>query len=126
MNVMEAITAWEQRPFKRGTGDCCAFVDHVLYKTHGLSALPIYDDDESANNILKEHGGLQQAVTYHLGREMVAAHHLKAGDVVLLVIRGHEAIGILMPNGNVAVVFEGGGLREISPDFVDGGWVVGR
>lgn len=126
MSVAQTIANWEQRPFQRGSTDCCAFVDYVLEELTGESRLPVYDDDVSADRILARHGSLREAVTHYMGAEAICADALKPGDIALVEVMGHESIGVLMDNGNVAVVFENNGLREIRADFVDGGWAIGR
>ena len=126
MIVSDAIASWRQQPFQRGSTDCCAFVDHVLYELTGESRLPAYDDDASAERIIGRHGTLKDAVTYYMGCEPVPSETLKPGDIALVEVMGHQSIGVLMENRNVAVVFEQGGLREIRPDFTDEGWSIGR
>ena len=126
VSLAEVIAGWEQKPFQRGSTDCCAFCDYVLKELTGESCLPNYNSDESAESIVADHGSLENAVSYYMGSGPIPATQLKPGDIALLEIMGHESIGILMPTDTVAVVFEYGGLREVRSDFIEGGWAVGR
>ena len=110
--------------FKRGTADCCAFVDHVIGELTGNHFLPHYYDDDTAIAILYEYGSLEGAVSHYMKAEPVAKDELMPGDVALVTLMDRQAIGVLMDSGMVAIVFEGQGLREIRGDFIDSGWRV--
>ena len=90
----------------------------------GVSRLPTYDDDLSAMTIIDEHGSLKDAVTHFMEAYPVPKSDLEPGDIALVTIYDEESIGVLMDNGNIAIVFEDHGLREIRPDFCDEGWRV--
>ena len=126
MTVRDIVSTWEQKPFQRGTTDCCAFVDFVLGELTGERPLPAYRDDESAMAIINEHGSLRDAVTHFMGKEPIPADQLKPGDIALVEIMDTQSIGVLMEADKVAVVFEKLGLREVRPDFVDEGWSIGN
>ena len=93
-----------------------------MQKLTGQSRLPVYDDDDSAMAIIQHHGGLKQAVSHYMQAQTIPRNDLVPGDIALVTIYEHESIGVLMENGNIAVVFEGQGLREIRDDFCDEGW----
>ena len=120
--VYGAIRSWQVQPFARGSADCCAFADHVLRELTGESAIPRYRTDEGAEAITTAHGGLSAAVTYFLGRDPVPEPELEPGDVVFLVVMGHEAIGILATPERIVTVFEDGNPRVLSRGFVEHGW----
>ena len=121
----DAIKTWRVRPFARGTGDCCAFADHVVEAMTGQSHLPEYETDAEAEAIIADAGGLSPAVSKWMAREPVEFEELVAGDVVLIDVQGHEAVGILVKPGRVATVLETGELRMVSSTFVRHGWKAG-
>lgn len=120
--VQEAIQLWQVRPFARGSADCCAFANHVLHELTGRSPIPRYRTDEGAEAIIATHGGLSEAVSYFLQSEPAPEPELEPGDVVFLVVMGHEAIGILATAERVVTVFEDGNPRAVSRGFVEHGW----
>lgn len=124
MSINQIIARWEQRPFERGVTDCCAFVNYVVKEITGRDCLPYYKDDLGALDIIDRHASLKNAVTHYFGKAPVDVGLLVPGDIALLEIADNQTIGIVMDTGNVAVIFEGAGLRETSMGFVDEGWQV--
>ena len=120
--VAAAIQSWRLKPFERGTGDCCAFADHVVRELTGESFIPTYSTDDEAIALILEHGGLSEAVTHFMGRDPVEAEELVVGDVVFCEVLDHEGIGILAAPGRVATVLEDKNLQMISEAFVSHGW----
>ena len=121
--VRQAIRDWRLRPFARGTADCCAFADHVVSSITGETYIPEYFTDAEAQALIDEHGGLVGAVTHWFERmpeDDRAA--LEVGDVVYIVVGGHEAIGVLASDQRVATVLEDGSLRMVSDAFIECGW----
>lgn len=121
MNVAEAISQWRHAPFQRGSTDCTAFADFVVHRLTGRHYLPQYATDEQAQAIIRRHGGLSGAVTYHMGRLPVPAEDLEPGDVVYIQHGESEAIGVLS-NGHAVTVTENGIATRVHLKFVQHGW----
>lgn len=124
MSVFSIVNTWQQQPFARGVSDCCAFVDHVVYRLTGAHYLPAYGENYQV--IIDAHGDLRAAVTHYVGCDPVPFDQLTPGDIALIEIKSQQTIGVLLETGNVAAVIEHKGLREIRADFCDEGWRVGH
>ena len=122
ISVAMAIQNWRVRPFVRGTGDCCAFANHVVHQLTGMSYIPDYHNDEEKDAILAACGGLSAALTHWMRREPIPTEELSPGDVVFLTIMDYEAIGVLVNERKAATVFKDGMPRMVSAGFVDHGW----
>ena len=88
----------------------------------GARYLPHYDNEAEAMKILDALGGLANAADYYLPFDKVRARDPKPGDVCYCEILENEALGILMTDYRVAIIFEGSGLRALPFDFIKHGW----
>lgn len=121
MTVNQIVAQWRIAPFQRGSTDCCAFVDFVLWKLTGTHYLPAYSTDEEAAAICERHGGLSEAVSHALERAPVGREQLVEGDVAFIPHEPFGGIGVVMGR-RVATVVEDGRLVALPLRFVEHGW----
>lgn len=119
--VAEAVRAWRVRPFRRGSTDCCAFADFVVWKLTGKHYLPAYSTDEEAQAICEKYGGLSGAVSYSMERAPVPVEELSEGDVAYISRGAFGGIGVVMGR-KVATVVEDGRVIALPMRFVEHGW----
>jgi hypothetical protein len=113
VTLAEAINSWQIRPIEYGTSDCCAFVDHVVYKMTGKSYLPEYDEEYAKGMSVSE------AVSKVLGEPTDA---VRPGDPVLIRFDGVEALGILFDGKYAVALTEHGMPRGFPRKYVIHGW----
>ena len=127
------LADWSEREsgfaFDYGALDCCTFVDDILQQHYGSTFIPwTYADEEEANAILQERGGLDGAVTFALGSEPTEAFaELKIGDVVMWRLRRQIGLGLKYSNREMVVLLDGevaAALVTLPVGFFIKGWHV--
>jgi len=121
LTVSQIVAQWKVAPFKRGSTDCCAFADYVVWSLTGEHYLPVYSSDEEAQEICEKYGGLSGAVSHSMERPPVPREELSEGDVAYISHESMEGVGIVMGR-RVATVVEDGRLVALPMRVVEHGW----
>ena len=123
-DVLEALNDWPESKFRWGTADCCQLAGFIAYQLTGRDYLAAfnYNDELSAEEVVKTAGGLSEAVSRALGRSPVELDQLRPGDPVLFRYRGIDALCVNLGNGRAAGLTKDGKLTEISLKFCSHGW----
>lgn len=112
--LSEYLRARQQMPFEWGVNDCMAFVSKGVEALTGedfFTAYSDYTDEESAAEMLSQHGGISGIVTACLGEGSNRILKAKRGDVVM--VRLPETTGGIVDDSGqrIAVVSKNGLLR---------------
>lgn len=125
-SVVDVLNRWQPRPMDYQVMDCCRFVAWAVQELGGGdfgSRLGYRGPDEAAA-LLARSGGLRGAVVDVLQDFPMDPYMMRAGDVVLWHLRGHEGLGVSLERGarSFAAVMEQGAVVQLSGRHVLEGW----
>lgn len=94
-----------RQPFAWGVNDCALFAAGAVLATTGRDPAAelrgSYTTGNQAMRIIRAHGGLQAIATRALGHAL-APTYACLGDVVMLLVDGREALGVVINSQQVA------------------------
>jgi len=120
--VRATVRAYQDAPFDYGSFDCCEFLRQVAIRYRGKDPAPslIYEDEEGANHIITEHGGLPGLMTAVFGNP-IQPDDAQVGDAVLLRLpKTGTVMGVKVPDG--ALVPVNRGLWKVPLRYALQGW----
>lgn len=119
--LWETIEARREFPFRwggyAGANDCCTFVAACIEAMTGRDLGPVllaeYSDEDTANAYIARAGGLQAAITSHLGKPKKLSY-MSRGDVVIVETGGIQFAGICLGSNIVSAGPNGLGSNPAS------------
>lgn len=120
--VRAAVKAYQDAPFDYGTFDCCEFVRQVAIQYRGEDPAPSlsYKDEEGAQRIIEEHGGLSGLMTFVFG-DPIEPDDAQVADAVLLRLpKTGPVMGVKVADGALVPVKLG--LWKVPLRYALEGW----
>lgn len=120
--VKAAVRKFEDAPFTYGNFDCCEFVREVatLYRGHDPAPELVYMDEDDANHIIADFGGLSPLMTYVFG-DAIEPEDTNVGDALKLKLpKTGEIMGVRVPGGALVPVMRG--LLKVDLRYALEGW----
>lgn len=112
--MARVVLAHRRVPHVWGQTDCCRFAARVVDAMTGsgleLQLRELYDDEASAQALIRFHGSLERAVTALLRQDPLGVR-ARRGDLVL--IEGGDAVGIC--DGQYVLAMGPDGIRDQVP-----------
>lgn len=97
-DIIQYLREQESRPFEWGHTDCVQVCAGLIERIRGKRPdLPAYGSEAEAARELARLGGLEAAVSAHLGPMQRYLPHCCDGDVVLTCFGGVQGLGIATP-----------------------------
>lgn len=104
-SIVEAVSAWQERPFVYGESDCCQFVSFVYKQSGDHNFMPhSYHGRREAELLLAQYGSLSSAVSSVLDRCHVRCDWLREGDLALCIDNNVETLGIVMSSKVIVTI----------------------
>lgn len=120
--VKVVVRAYQDAPFNYGSFDCCELVRQVAIHYRGEDPAPdlIYENEEGAQQIIDEHGGLSGLMTEVFG-QAIEPDDAEVGDALLLRLPKTGAVmGVKVPDGALVPVKRG--LWKVPLRYALEGW----
>lgn len=120
--VKAAVRKFEDAPFTYGNFDCCEFVREVatLYRGHDPAPELVYMNEDDANHIIADFGGLSSLMCYVFG-DPVEVEDTDTGDALKLKLpKTGEIMGVRVPDGALVPVMRG--LHKVPLRYAIEGW----
>lgn len=118
------IEAHSSAQFEWGVNDCCLFtarvIDAMTDTDHELDLQAAYSDEATALAYIASHGGLQDAVSSHLGEP--AEGRALRGDAVM--VDGGEGYAIGICTGSTVACLQQQGLIHLPRSEILARWAI--
>jgi len=120
--VRAAVKKFEDSPFDYGYFDCCEFVREVAIQYRGTDPAPelFYEDEETAQFLITDFGGLSPLMTYVFG-DPIPVEDTETGDALKLKLpKTGDIMGVRVPDGALVPVMRG--LHKVPLRYALEGW----